>query len=315
MASYDPNDRGAGFGDEFDVPAEGKAGGSRSSGPGCLVWGCLIALLLAVLGVAVVVVGALYVRGLAIDFLERNSEPDPAELPEVRLTEAERDAVVDRWQAFEDASDRGEAAEVALTGDEVNVVLQHEEADLRDRVYVRVEDGRIVAEFSVPIESVGQFLGSEKLKGRYVNGEGEFVAEVRDGRLDLELESATIKGEPVEGKALEQLRRIFDQVEADPQGAANAEVDFDQIESLTVEDGIITLRSRERPGADTPEEPAPNGEGPAPNGEEPAPNGEEPAPNGEEPAPNEGVGPDEDAEPVSLPEAPFAEPAAEAPGR
>lgn len=255
MASYDPNDRGAGFGDEYDVPAEGKAGGPRSSGPGCLVWGCLIALLLAVLGVAVVVVGALYVRGLAIDFLERNSEPTPADLPEVQLTEAERGAVVDRWEAFEDASDRGEAAEVALTGDEVNVVLQHEEADLRDRVYVRVEDGRIVAEFSVPIEAIGDAIGTDRLKGRYVNGQGEFVAEVRDGRLDLELESATIKGEPVEGKALEQLRRIFDQVEAEPQGSANAEVDFDQIESLAVEDGIVTLRSRARPAAPMPPEP------------------------------------------------------------
>lgn len=89
--------------------------------------------------------------------------------------------------------------ELTLTCDEINALV-HKEPRLRGAVYVRLEDGLIQADVSLPADVLP---GGN---GRYINGEVCFAVELEEGRLRLTVASASVDGQAVPTSMLAPVR-------------------------------------------------------------------------------------------------------------
>lgn len=126
--------------------------------------------------------------------------------------------------------------ELSLSAEEINALIASEE-QLRGRVFVRIEDGRVFGQVSIPTDMVP---GG---KGRFFNADGEFDVSMEDGILVVKLTDASVKGQQIpasvmEGFASENLAKDA------YKDAKNAEMlrKFEKIE--VVEDKIV-LKLRE----------------------------------------------------------------------
>ncbi|WP_158633705.1 hypothetical protein [Tautonia sociabilis] len=279
-------------------------------GPGCLFWGCLITGILFLVIVALIIASAVLGRNWLINKARDLSEPNPAELPEIQLTDEERQQVLDRWAEFEQALEEGRADEIALDSDAFNVIVQQEEPDAKGRAYFSIEGDELKGQVSLPVDAFGEMLMTDRLAGRYFNASGTFNLFLRDGLLFLQLQEAEVKGEPVPEQIMNELRgqNLAENMAKDPEQRAF----FSKFERIEIKDGKIILTSRGTGEAAVEGEGEGKGEGEG-EGEseaEPAAEGEAVEP----PAEAEG-----EAEPVAEPteepaaEEPAPEPAAEEP--
>lgn len=83
----------------------------------------------------------------------------------------------------------------------MNQLIQHE-PELKGRVYVDFEPERIDGKVALPLDQFSWF--SKSFKGKYLNGEGEFTAEITEqGFLDVHLvdfKLGNLKDLPIQAK-------------------------------------------------------------------------------------------------------------------
>jgi len=253
MSSYDPI--GPEKSDPFPPDAYQSPGApveEEKRGPGCLFWGCLISAILMILLIILIVVGVFVARNMAINFLEQYTEPQPAELPVVALSEEERAAVIEDWEAFREAVENGEPAELRVEdSDRLNVIAQDLLPEAEGRVYLTIEGDQLKGECSFPIDAAGEFLVTDRLDGRYLNFQGTFDVFIRNGSLFVTLQNGSIKGEPLPAEFLSQMRNqnLAEDATQDPEMAAILR----RLE-LEIEDGAMVLRAQ---GADADDAEAP----------------------------------------------------------
>ena len=195
--------------DRFEMPVSELGSGRTGRGRGCFFYGCLTAfclILITVVGVSVVVVmGARQ----AVKFAIENSQDKPSGLPEVVSTDAEVDALNDRLKKFGEAleNEKAEPPEpLELTELELNQLIQDED-ELKGVVYVDFEPGEVLGKVSLPLDRFEWF--SKDLKGRFLNGEGEFTVDITpQGLIDAHLQNLKLNdGKELPAQFKIQMRR------------------------------------------------------------------------------------------------------------
>lgn len=250
MSSYDP---------EFHDPAK-AAPDSFDPTPkrnGCWFYGCVfvvVSMVVVLLGLAV---AAFVVYRTVTQYVEDYTAVAPVALPKVEIPEAQRKSAVERARRFRDALKEKAATEpLILTGDDLNALVQ-ESAKLKDRVYLTIDDDKVKAQVSLPLD---EFFNTRLTRGRYLNGEAELKATIQDGEAKIEVESIAVDGKPLP----EFVRDMFARpsiLNLDKEG--DQDDLLHQIASFEIKDGeiVVTARSAEPgPGtnSDPPGPPAPS---------------------------------------------------------
>ena len=145
----------------------------KQKGSGCLGKGCLLLVIFLVLLIVAFFVGG-YVGMRAIS-------TKPREIPQVETSEAEQEAVKNRWEEFQTTSQNPPAAvapqtsvaevavptptpsnRIVLTASDINQLISANRKS-RGKAFVTIENNALRAEVSVPLDKAG-------LGGRYLNG-------------------------------------------------------------------------------------------------------------------------------------------------
>jgi len=212
---------------------------SSSSSKGCLI-GCLIVFVIGVAGSALM--GYVVYRA-GLETLNAFTETEPQPIPEVAMTDGERDAVTAKMEGFVEAVKSGESEEktFVFTGQELNVLIRSFEDPRRlgESVYLTIENGEVKGEVSL---NLGQIIPISFLEGRYANGAATFSVNARDGRLFIFVEQFQVKGKDAPPDIVEQFRQtnLADDAMGDPEFQNLME----NIESIAVEDDrlVVTLK-------------------------------------------------------------------------
>lgn len=220
---------------EHEVPA--------SQGRGCFFWGCLVtAILFLVLLVGIPV--ALYFT--AKHYVNKYTSDTAAEIAVVELPEEELEALKARFDTFNNALEAGEQPEdLELTAEEINALI-NENPDFKERAFVRIQDGQVGGDISIPTD---QFPGGG---GRFFNASADFDVSMEGGVLIVTLADATVNGTPLPQPFLDTMEQenlakdLYDDAET-------AEV-LRKFESVEIKENRILLKAKpvaEEPTADT----------------------------------------------------------------
>jgi hypothetical protein len=165
-----------------------------------LVFGSVIGLLL-LLGM----VAGYYSLRKAVDTL---TERSPAPLPAVRVSDAEALQIQKRVDGFrETVRARLPTPPLVMTDREINALIatSPEFKHLRDKVHVKIEDGQVRGQISLPLDNTGVGF----LKGRYLNGEAAFRIRLQEeGLLKVSLAEVTVKGKPLPKRWMSRIRSV-----------------------------------------------------------------------------------------------------------
>jgi hypothetical protein len=220
---------------------------------GCFFYGCIIASVLALLVAIMVAIGIYIGYRFLNQLVDEYTATAPRELPKVEMPAEKRQALKDRVEAFQKAVEEGTPTEpLELTGDDLNALIE-EKPELewwRGKIYVKIDGEKIMGQISIPLEKIGLSM----VKGRYLNGEADLKASLRDGILIGTLDSIEVNGKRPPEQMMTGIRQenLFKDAYNNPK---NAEM-LRKIESLEVKDGKIVLKVRAKSGAST-GEPAP----------------------------------------------------------
>lgn len=309
------------------------SGQNKSSSAGCFFWGCLIVVLLLIVGAVALGLGGYWLFTSYTVQLEKYTSETPAEIPTVEMSEEEMQKLHERIESFKSTVQQGETAtpagqgepgeqeptgeaanesggqadgqaegqadgaaakppsELVLTADEINALIA-EQKELRGRAHVRIEEGTIRGEVSIPTDML------PRGEGRYFNASAIFDVSMEDGILIVRITDATVKGEPVPGPILEAFRQqnLARDLYQDPKNARLLR----KFESVSVEDDQIVMKLRQ----DALPQAAEESTSVAP----PIPDSVKPSPATNETPPEEGAAPgQEQTSPAEAPAAPAEE--------
>jgi hypothetical protein len=171
-------------------------------GRGCLFYGCITLIVLAILLIAGlyfgVRFGVKYVR-------DHYTASTPISVAPVALNPTQGAAVTKRVDDFTKALEKGESpAPLELTSDELDYWIRNSKqgAQLKDHAHLSVTNGRIHAEMSVPLEAF-----NPAFKGRYLNGEGEFALTLRNGGITVDPQAVRVNGQPVPQQMFQNMNK------------------------------------------------------------------------------------------------------------
>jgi hypothetical protein len=206
---------------------------------GCLFYGCLTVSILVLVGGLTVFFGARYViKSLVNDY----TATSPLELPSVNLTQEQQDVLKSKIDAFKAALDGKVSAQpLVLSTDEVNALIAGKPA-LKGRAHVAIEDNRVKAAVSLPLDK----LGLPGTKGRYLNGTATLNVVLVNSQLFVTADSVEVKGKPLPEKFMAGLRtrNLAADATSDPDTAAA----IAKIESLEIKDGQAIITPKAPPG-------------------------------------------------------------------
>jgi hypothetical protein len=208
---------------------------------GCFFYGCLTAIIVAVLLAVVVGFGAYFtmtkLAGLAVEY----TEASPMQLPKVEASPSEQDALKRRVADFQKAMDAGKPAALALTGDELNMLIAGDasKSSWKDRVRFDIQGSDLKCQLSMPLDDVAKVPGFGDLKGRYLNGSAVVKASMETGTLFVTLQSLEVKGKPLPPAFLQALRKENLAKEA-YNDKDNAKF-LNRLDGLKILDGALTL--------------------------------------------------------------------------
>jgi hypothetical protein len=140
--------------------------------------------------------------------------------------------VLERWQRFEQAARAGQAAEVELTANDLNILIS-ENRELDGKLFATIEDNRL--HFQVSIRLTQAIVRA----AQYLNAEVVIDAPEPQALDDLVLSRIRVNGVPVPGDLLDwkySARSLRDFV--------SQYVEISRAGSLQIRDGKLVLRSR-----------------------------------------------------------------------
>jgi hypothetical protein len=219
----------------------------QSSNWSCCLWGCLVAF---IIGILIVLALGLGLRSCAIDFREQYTDTAPTALPVVDIDPERLDGLLDQVDTFmQRVQDDQPAPPLELTQDEINALIQNHPdwEGIRDKVYVTIEDDVITGEVSIPLDWV------PLMRGRYFNGSVTLDVSLENGRLEVYVDSASVRGEPVPDQVLTGLanQNLAKDIQTDP----DMRETLRKLERIQVRNGkvLVTPRQAVEPGDLPPE--------------------------------------------------------------
>jgi hypothetical protein len=171
---------------------------------GCLFYGGIIAGVILLMMIIGGYVGYRFARNLAQTLINDYTETNAVALPTVRFTAGQITELTNRIERFEKAVQENKSVEpLLLTEDEINALITDGmSTNSNARIYVTLDEDRIKGELSVPAED----FGFRMLRGRYLNGSGEFLVSMREGELRINVKELSVKGRPLPEEFMRPLR-------------------------------------------------------------------------------------------------------------
>ena len=209
----------------------------REKDGNCFLWGCVTLVVVFLIGTVV----AFGVIRYGIERLRETFTDDtPMDLPLVQITESDLDELIERVDSFADALREEVATDpLTLTQDDLNALIQNhpEVEEWGEYVYFTIEEDQTLnGQVSVPLDFLPSF------GGRYFNGSAEFEAGIENGRFTVFVNGATLNGEPVPEELLNEVRS--ENLAADFNQDSDAQVLFEKVDSLVIQDGVIRITPR-----------------------------------------------------------------------
>ena len=216
-------------------------------GKSCWFYGCISLAVIGVIGIAMMVGGAFWLKGQVEKIALEYTGESPNKLPEVTYTDEQMASLEERSTKFQQSTtNKGPAVNLELTGDEINALIaKHMALPNGDSPgYVELDGDKIKAQISVPLDQVAETIpGMGALKGRYLNGTGSVKIVVQDGYFAAFIQDLEVNGQQVPEQFMTQVRNqnIFKDAQNDPQMRKNVE----SFEKVEVKDGklIVTPKS------------------------------------------------------------------------
>lgn len=292
---FEPTQNPEGFGPEGYVADGFTPGVPPAKRRGCFFYGCLIASILAVIGLILAAVIAYVGWNFYIGKLNEYTGTAPIPIPKVEVSEDAKKTLDERVAAFKKALDEEEAAEIVLSADDINALLSENET-FKDRIYVSIDNDKISAKVSIPLEQTG-LPGTA---GRYFNGNATAKIELKDGNLIVYIQELEANGKTLPPEVKTQL--AGENIAKNFTNNPDTSKQIARFKSIEVEDGKVIIKSKGKKPDSAETKPATREPKPDPKAEE-APKVE--PPKGEEaPKPEEAP----KVEPPKGEEAPKAEP-------
>lgn len=219
---------------------------------GCFFYGCIIATILMVMVIVLIGAFTYFAWRLVNQAIEQYTATVPLELPKVDMPAERRESLKKRFDEFRKAVDEGKPVEhLVLTGDDLNALIEEEPefAQLKGKVFLRIEGDELKGKISIPLEVFSQVPGFGMLKGRYLNGEADLKASLNDGVLIVTLDSLEVNGQRIPEQAMTNIRQenLAKDAYKDPK---HAEI-LRKLESVQIKDGKMTIKVKAKPGETT----------------------------------------------------------------
>jgi hypothetical protein len=219
-------------GGEFSPPAYYAEPPKKQRG--CFFYGCIFAAVgmgLALLVFVALIGTSLYFINQAVN---EYTSVTPAEIPQVNLPEDQRKELKERWNAFKKAVEDDQEAEIVLTADEINALIE-DHPDLKGKVSIKLKGDEAIGEVSIPLNIPG--------KGkRYLNGTGTITAELSNGNLDVRIHELEVNGKklPPEVKAQLGGENIAKDFTSNPENAKLIR----KFESIKLKDSKVYIKAK-----------------------------------------------------------------------
>ena len=171
---------------------------------------CLgLVIALAIVGTAAAAVGVYFWHAITEVLRDELSSAEPLEVPATELAEAERDALYERLNAFQNAVEGGAGPkELTLSQRELNYLLQHaQQFQELGKLHATLKDGAIALEASLSLDT---FPGAALfgLEGRYLNGNATLDVGIRNGRPAIFITEFSRPEGEIPGPMLQRLRTV-----------------------------------------------------------------------------------------------------------
>jgi hypothetical protein len=247
---------------------------------GCFFYGCIAAIILVVLAVAVASLTGYYLYRKFVDAVKPYTSESPMALPKVEMPDAQREAIRKRVNDFKEALAADEPVEpLVLTSEDINALISSN-PNFKDHVHVKIDKDVIKGQVSLPIDTFLPMVPA--LRGRYVNGSAELKVALFNGVLVVTVDSLEVKGKPLPDDVMRGIRgHNFAENVRNPDNARA----FAKIESIEVKDGELIIKPRgkhegeqEQPKGDEEKKAAENPEAPKPEAEKNPDDARAPAP-------------------------------------
>lgn len=215
---------------------------------GCFFYGCIIATILMVMVLVLIGAGGYLAWRAITGAIEQYTATAPRELPKVDVPADQREALKKRAAEFRKAVEEGKSASpLVLTGDDLNVLIEEEPdfAQLKGKVYLKIEGDELKGQVSIPLEAFAQVPGFGMLKGRYLNGEADLKASLNNGILLVTLDSMEVNGKRVPEEMMTNIRQknLAEDAYKNPK---HAEI-LHKLESIDIKDGKMTIKVKAKP--------------------------------------------------------------------
>jgi hypothetical protein len=205
----------------------------KSSGKGCLFWAGIVLGVIFLCVVLAGIGGYCFVRSLVNEY----TDTKPTEFKVTLLSDADTKALKQRLHEFDNALTNDLPIEpLVLTADEINSLIAKKNND-KIRVHFSLNENRLQAQMSI----AGELFGFNLLRGRYLNGAGDFKVSMRDGKLFVGLRSLSVKGKPIPEKYMQDVRdQNFAESDMEEQ-TNNPELEdpFNRIKEIKIENGKL----------------------------------------------------------------------------
>jgi hypothetical protein len=167
--------------------------------------------------------------------LEAFTAAEPLPLAPPQMSAADGRELEEKLADFSSSFRQGEAATLELSGPEINTVIE-EHVHLQARLAMTIDDGRLQAQVSVPLEPV---IGPRG-KGRWLNGEATLDIAAEGGQVRLRVTRLVVNGRLLPRPLLDALARH--NLAADAASDAATRDYVRRVESVTVTDRTIVLQ-------------------------------------------------------------------------
>ena len=212
---------------------------------GCFFYGCIVCIALFVFVVAVIGLFAWYGIHQLNAVVDQYTDTAAMTLPKVDLPPEELAKLKARVSEFTRALDaHSNTPPLILTSREINALMadnpQVKQMKLENVFYVDLEGSNIDGQISLPLDQIKiPFIHTA---GRYLNGKGEFSAEVTNAMLSVTTISLEVKGKPLPPQFMSSLsqKNLAEDVNQNPTNTAA----LARFESIEVKDSTLIIKAK-----------------------------------------------------------------------
>jgi hypothetical protein len=210
---------------------------------GCFFYGCIIALVLALLMAILAAVAGYFAYRALNQLVDQYTSTEPRKLPKVEMPPEQVKTLKERVESFRTAVEARTPTEpLVLTSDDLNALIE-DNPELKGLIYVKIEKDQVKGQVSLPLDK----LNFGMVRGRYLNGEADFKASLSDGVLIVTIESVEVNGQKIPEQFITELRK--QNLAKDAYKDEKTAEMIRKLESLEVKDDKIILKVRPKSAA------------------------------------------------------------------